>query len=34
MARRFSFLAVIPFVLMASNAIADAEQPVEQKPQT
>ena len=34
MAHRFSFLAVIPFVLMASNAIADAEQPAEQKPQT
>jgi hypothetical protein len=34
MARRFSFLAVIPCVLMATNAIADAEQPVEQKPQT
>lgn len=34
MARRFHFLAVIPLVLFAAHALADNEEPVEQKPQT
>ena len=34
MARRFHILAVIPLVLFAAHALADTEEPVEQKPQT